>query len=103
MRVSGMRLDERLEEASRLIVLPLSYLYRSEGVLVGNVPRLQTGGLRECGLRILEQIHLEADAAEAKQNHRIIGRQLLRPQPVRQRALEFAVALRHSSGKAQRV
>ena len=82
-RVVWMSLDEPLDQATRLVVLALAHLRGGKGVLIRDVIRLQLGCPRQCRLRIVEQVHLEADAAESQQDLGIVRGELLRAEPVR--------------------
>ena len=80
--------DERLEQRLGALELPLADLRGRERVLVRDVVRPQAGRPRERGLGVLQQIHLEADAAESEEDLWIVRRSFSCAHPVRERSLQ---------------
>ena len=102
LRIGWLFLNKGLDEMLSRFELLLADLRRSERVLICPVGRLQGCRLHERGLRIVQQIHPEAHATEAQKDLRVLGIDLLRAHPIRERSLELPALLRNRRGLAQR-
>jgi hypothetical protein len=60
-----------------------------ERVLIGGLAGLHVRGPDERGLGVLEEVHLEADAAEPQEDLRIVRGELLRAHPIREGTLQL--------------
>ena len=70
-----------------------AYLRSRQHVLVSGVVRSLAGRPGERRLRVVEQIHSQAHSTESQKDLGILGLELLRADPVRERTLQFADAL----------
>ena len=70
-----------------------AYPRSRQRVLVSGVVRSLAGRPRERGFRVVEQIHSQAHSTESQKDLGILGLELLRADPVRERTLQFADAL----------
>jgi hypothetical protein len=93
LRVLGALADERLQQRLGGFVLALAHLRDGERVRDGGIARLARGGALERGLGVVEQVHLQADAAESEEDLLVLGRELLRAHPVGEGPLQLAVPL----------
>ena len=100
---SGRARDERLEQALRRFELPLADLGDGQRVLIRQLARFQRRCFGQRRFGVLQQVHLEADAAKSQQDLGRLRREFPRPHPVRQRSLELLLLLGEACGLAQRL
>ena len=93
LRIVRPLLHQEFQQALRGIVLVFAYLRSRQRVLVSGVVRSLAGRPGERRLRVVEQIHSQAHSTESQKDLGILGLELLRADPVRERTLQFAGAL----------
>ena len=94
LRIVRLLLDESLEQALRSLELPFSNLRGGQRVLVDRFVGPHARGTDQRGLRVLEQVHLQADPAEPEEDLRVVRLELLGSQPVGEGSLELVLPFR---------